>query len=313
MTTASSAWGQSRAVVIFVEGQADGWTVLRALGRRGAAHWNGRPTDLPAPFGADDDLINRWHKRVPLQEMGLAEGAEGSQPVFQTVARTDEAIFFIVRMGGDRKASSTLALVERLRAVFAEDLVVASRPIKQLAVAFCFDADTPRHHGQAGPDCVGYRAAAFCQQCGDYLGVQRISHTEWVQGSHFPVGLYVFCDPVTSQGTLEDVIRPALAQGPPPWPERLAAAEDFVRKHEQQGDAVAKKASDRTKAHITIAGQLASPGTSMAGVLKFSGNGTAVPSEVFDAPALQALATFLMSVPWTAATPASPPTPPTPP
>src|SRR5262245_52129381 len=126
------------AVVVFVEGHADGWYVLRALGQQtGAGLDISKPINLPTPFGASPGLggqsrrglILDWHDRAPL-DRPLAASAEGHEPVFQAVAkippdpphRADAQMVFVVRMGGDRKSSAVLDLIGRMTLAFTSHL-----------------------------------------------------------------------------------------------------------------------------------------------------------------------------------------------
>ena len=322
--------GATKAVVVFVEGPADGYYVMRCLGQCAGAKYDDRmPVNYETPFGAKgqftQSFVIDWNTRAEAQELRLAESAEGDQPVFQSVAVAGDALYLIVRMGGDGQGSVTkLAEVQRLAYSLNRVLRLGSADITKLALAFFYDADRPGHyHKPAGIDCVQERATTFAADFSQPatflpLGAKQgaptktyalldakvggPTHASWVKGTDFQVGLFVFHDPTTRQGTLEDHIEPAL-RGDAVWKDRLDGAEAYLTSLEAAGDDVKDSPSERAKARLTIAGQFNNAGESLGQLIRRGkppkGAQPTMPDSVFQTPAAQALATFLTKVTWT--------------
>lgn len=322
--------GATKAVVVFVEGPADGYYVMRCLGQCAGAKYDDRmPVDYETPFGAKGQFthgfVTQWNARAEAQELRLAESAEGDQPVFQSVAVTPDVLYLIVRMGGDGQGSQVkIAEVQKLAYSLNRVLRVGSADIKKIALAFIYDADRPGHYPNSGGiDCVQERATAFANDfealstflpIGSKQGDPNVpysllnkkvggpTHALWVQGTDFPIGLFVLHNPNTLQGTLEDHIEPALLLDPV-WGNRLNGAEAYLTSLEVAGDDVKDSPSERAKARLTIAGQFNNAGESLGQLIRRGkppkGTQPAMPDSVFQTPAAQALATFLTSAPWT--------------
>lgn len=298
-------------LVVFVEGAADGWYVLRALGQNaGAQLAKEKPALLPTPFGKsqqaggqqDRSLILNWHARASLDDLTLAASSEGHEPVFQVVASIPargsraELKVFIVRMGGDRRCEPVWELIERLKEVFDPPL---HYDIQKLAVAFVFDADTPEHFSQTTGDGLSHRLQWFKENFGSLEGSVDAAHGKWQNASPFPWGLYVWHDVSTRNGTIENVLHPSLMAGE--WARKLNDAESYLATHADPTASVRTKEADKLKAQITIAGQLFRPGSSLAQVIR-RGDPTepaAMPTEIFSLPAATALSKFLVDdCPW---------------
>ena len=303
-----------KAVLIFVEGSADGWYVCRCLGQHCGAQFDSRrPADFETPFGQmggnqGGGFIARWHARIAADDLRLAEGSEGKEPVFQAALRTTDTLFLIVRMGGDRKIVEVQKLIFALRDLFKPNPVGR---VQELALAFLYDADNPSHYKGGSQDCVAEREALFLQDSGTLatfdalagqsaqyalLGTGTPTHAQWVQGTDFPVGLFVMHDPTTRQGTLESAIEPAL-QAQAPWDTRLVEAEKYLGANEVPTDKVVTDPRARSKARITSAGQFNGLGESLAQLFK-GGPNALMPGSCFQGPAAVSLATFLQTVPW---------------
>lgn len=253
------------AVVVFVEGAADGWYVLRALGQNAGATLDSRkPAELPTPFGKSPGLggesrhglILNWHSRAPLEQT-LAESTEGHQPVFQVVATLPaaskhESMVLLVRMGGDRQPSKVIELIGRFKDAFGPELR-REHTVSQVAFAFVFDADTPQHYGQSAGDGVTHREARFAADYASLLGNCKLTHGSWRLVEQIPWGLFVWHDASTRCGTLEDVVEPALRddQGFRP---RLVAADEYVSSQAQATDEVRCSSAGLAKAEIWVSG-----------------------------------------------------------
>lgn len=297
-------------LVVFVEGAADGWFVLRSLGQLAAGVFDARkPADLPTPFGkspglgqqSHQGLILSWHARASLEDLALASSAEGHEPVFQAVAKlparsgTDELMIFVVRMGGDRKHRETLKLIDSLQVTFGSGL---QHDVKRLALAFVFDADTPTHYEQPGADGVASRESWFTSTYQPLVGSGTARHGAWESARPCPWGLFVLHDAATRCGTLEDLVGPALRGSG--WEHRLNEADTYLQNHAVLNSDVLSKASERTKAQLTIAGQPFKPGDSLAQIIKRGApkDAAVIPDAVFGSSAAQELVRFLTNIIW---------------
>ena len=84
-----------------------------------------------------------------------------------------------------------------------------------------------------------------------------------------PVGCFVFHKgPQDERGTLEDHLAPMVKQV---FPERYAAAENFVDQNRRSDDVVFKDEAKRLKAVITASGQFKHPGAPMSEIIGRSG------------------------------------------
>lgn len=295
------------ALVVFVEGQADGWYVLRSLGQLAGAKLDARrPADLPTPFGrgagqatqTGRGLILQWHDRAPL-DRSLAASAEGHEPVFQAVASLPSGdLVFIVRMGGDRKSQEVSDLIHQLDLIFAPSL---RHDVRRFALAFIFDADTPGHYQQMAGDCVCYREQRFAQDYAAHLGTGSLQHASWMHVRGIPWGLFVLHDGTQRAGTLEALIEPPL-QTPqhPQWQARLAAADLFLTTNQLPIDEVCTSSSSRAKARLAIAGQFNHAGESLAQILRRGDpkKDPCVPDAVFNTGDARLLVDFLLAVRW---------------
>jgi hypothetical protein len=159
--------------------------------------------------------------------------------------------------------------------------------VSQVAAAFVFDANS---HG------VPAREAGFAADHASLLnGVAGPSHGQWVQGTcgsqRMPVGLFVFHDPTSKQGTLEHTLGLMVSRE---WPQKWHAAGDYLSAHQQADDPVTHTSAESLKAQICITGQFRFPGDPMTEVLKHRG----LPPQHFQGPVSQALVAFLSGVPW---------------
>jgi hypothetical protein len=306
-----------RALVVFVEGAADAFYVMRCLGQlEEYKYYEGNARALPTPFGADaqtrDGLVLNWNQRIAPDTRTLPQSAEDYEPVFQVAAKLPQSgqasskpdWVLVVRMGGDRKAGEVTRLLDQLKTIFAVPLRCA---IKQIACAFVFDADTPAHYQQTTGDCVQLREQCFAESYRNALaGAMPPTHTGWTTRDTsigFPLGLFVLHNGTTRCGTLEHLVEPALNEDPV-WARRLQAAErllddTLLKDQEQNGDLVPEKESDRQKARITIGGQWRKPGESLAQILRKGRDQVpCVPDAVFRSSDAKALVDFLLSAPW---------------
>jgi hypothetical protein len=303
-----------KAVVVFVEGQGDVAYVLRSLGRvAGAKFCKSKPEDLPTPFGkspgqgsqSSRGLVLNWNERGTLSDRTLEASAEDHEPVFQSAAKVPPNplqsgrpdLVFVVRMGGDRKATEIGMLLKRLEVSFTSGL---THEVARVACAFVFDADTPKHYDQQNGDCVRLREQRFATDYGEQLAGHTPQHAAWTTTWSIPLGLFVLHAVATRGGTLEHVVEPPL-HADPVWAPRIKAAEQLLQAHEQASDPVYDKSSaDRVKARLTIAGQWRDPGSSLAQILRRGDpkKPPSVPDDVFASSDAAALVNFLMSVPW---------------
>lgn len=285
-----------RAVLVFCEGSHDIVFATRSLGALAGGKWMGQPiSKLPSPFGPRTDpsnpqrpvvrsfIVERLRTRA-IDELRLRDAAHPAPPSFQAFVHVDadDVLFALLRSGGDSAAKASLDLIQDV-----VTLMPLGLDVTEVAVAFLFDADV---------DGVQAREASFERTHQRLLGsAGGPKHGVWVNtdvnGMEIPVGLYIFHDPSTGEGTLEDTLAPMVASE---WPKRWTGAETYLGKHQEAQDPVATKRSERLKAQISISGQFLFPGDPMTQVLARNG----LPSSHFQGPASKALVDFLRSAPW---------------
>lgn len=276
-----------KAVLVFVEGRHDRVFVVRSLGAAGA-RWVNRPiNELPAPFGSRDEnpksiIVTRYQSRVIGDQM-LQHATYASPPYFEAVVEDDDCLFVVLRMGSDSAAESAVRLLQDVRSL-VEIFKNSPQPLEidAVAAAFVFDAD----------DGLARRQARFASDYAAILpGNPKIKHSAWTTGPHGPVGLFIFHDPNTKTGTLEDALAPmAKVQ----WPARWKDAGAYLSTHARPDDPVSVKSVARLKAQINITGQFLFPGDPMSQVINRNGLN---PSH-FRGPVSCALVGFLRAAPW---------------
>jgi hypothetical protein len=279
-----------KAVFVFCEGNHDVTFVVRSLGQLANASWVGDPIGkLPSPLGpvADpgnpgkpklESLIAKRYSSRSLEGLKLQTAAHAPLPAFEAVVQATDTIYVLVRCHGDGAASSATDLLNDittlLNPAFGTD-------IKEIAAAFLFDADTS----------LSQRESAFASEYAQLLqSVPAPKHGGWVKGSH-RVGLYVFHDQVTQQGTLEELIAPLVATE---WNARWQGADGYLSTHAQPTDPVKTKRAEWLKAQISATGQFLFPGDPMSVVLSKRG----LPDSHFIGAEPQSLVRFLQGVPW---------------
>lgn len=285
-----------RAVLVFCEGNHDVAFVTRSLGALAGAQWVDEPIGkLPAPLGTKHNPKNpkqvtsrsviamRYEDRR-IDDLGLGDAAHAPIPTFDRLVKVsaDDTLYVMMRCGSDRAAKPVLELLDDMKAVMA----VAS-DLDALALAFVFDANG------AG---VGAREAAFSRDyagCFDSGQMPSLRHAQWVSGRYGPSGLFVFHDPSTGTGTLEDVIEPLVQQQ---WPAKWQAAGVYLRDHVEPGDRIQGNPAAHKKARIGVTGQFTFPGGPMTEVIRNRNEG--LPKERFTGPVSQQLVEFLRRVPW---------------
>jgi hypothetical protein len=218
-----------------------------------------------------------------MRDLELSDATHAPTPVFDRVVAlpADDTLYVIMRCGSDRAARPVLELLEDIRAVMAVVL-----DLDALALAFVLDAD------DAG---VGAREDGFSRDYAACLAPEQASpihHAQWGQGRDGPVGLFVFHDPGTGTGTLEDVLDPLVRQQ---WPTKWEAADTYLRAHVEQGDRIGGLAAHK-KARMGITGQFKFPGGPMTELIRSRKHG--LPRERFTGPVSQALVDFLRGVRW---------------
>jgi hypothetical protein len=287
-----------RAVLVFCEGNHDITFAIRSLGALAGVTWLGGPiSSLPSPFGPRfganaqptaapmvKSFITERMRRRPLDGLRLMDAAHPSPPSFQALVKleSDDVVYAFLKSGGDDAADAAIDLIGDLLTQLAFDVDISA-----VAAAFLFDADQAGVSAREGSFAVDYAALL--------AGGAGPSHGAWGDGSQggtrVPMGIFVFHDPATQSGTLEDVIGPLVGAE---WPDRWAAAGDYLTAHQEAADPVAQKASEALKAQVCITGQFRFPGDPMTQVLGRDG----LPKAHFQGPVSQALVDFLRRVPW---------------
>lgn len=280
-----------RAVLVFCEGNHDVVFVSRSLGAVAGCKWSKeRIRDLPSPLGPKvdprdpnkfvfDSLITKHYRAQKLEDLQPRPAAHAPVPTFEAVVRDPSTLIYyvLIRCNGDGASGRSIKLIEDFRNTFP-----FHPDITQIASAFVFDADAD----------VSARAAAFtaayarCLQPG-----AAMRHDDWMSGPLGPAGLYIFHDPATRAGTLEDSLAPLVEAQ---WKDRWDAAGRYLTAHARPEDPVSLKLAERHKAQINVTGQFLFPGDPMTMVLERDG----LQQRHFAGPTSQSLVAFLRRAPF---------------
>lgn len=286
-----------RAVLVFCEGNHDIVFVTRSLGAIANGEWVGSPIgELPSPLGPVLDpanpnrpkvrsLIAQRYSARTLDDLHLEAAAHAPPPSFKAIVKVTgtriDTLFTLIRCQGDGAASSAISLLQEFKSLLLPGLQM---DITEVAAAFLFDAD---NLGIAG------RETKFASDHATILqGSNQPQHGGWVQGRDYPVGLYVFHDPATRTGTLEDVLAPMVETQ---WKPRWDDAGSYLSNHASNNDPVARNAAERLKAQINIVGQFRCPGDPMTQIIRKK---RGLPPTHFKGSASQSLVDFLINIPW---------------
>ena len=284
-----------KSVIVFCEGNHDVVFVTRSLGALTQAKWLTKPVgELPSPFGPVPDpqdprkpkvkgLIAQRYSSRTLDDLSIRAAAHPPQPSFETLLHDESKniLFTLVRCHGDGAFEAAMRLLDELRDLMM--LPGMHSDVKDIAAAFLFDADS------AGVTGREYEFAERYQRMLD--GTQSPKHAHWVQGKSFPVGLYVFHEAASKNGTLEDLLAPLVEAE---WPERWRDAGNYLDAHSDPSAPVRQKRAERYKAQVGVTGQVQFPGDPMTAVLERRG----LPAHYFEGQASAELVAFLTAAPW---------------
>jgi hypothetical protein len=272
-----------RAVLVFCEGMHDVVFITRSLGQSGGT-WVGDPIDqLPTPFGRGPNsrsFIVQLYGQRNLGERPIQAAIHAPKPSFAAVVRHEpsDTLYLMLQSDADRSSNDVVKLLELLTAT----LMSGRFDVQDVAAAFVFDADAS----------LTQRSARFRALYSTFFGdLAALAHGGWLATAKGPLGLFVFHDAMTQQGTLESLLG-TIVQGV--WPTRWSGAGTFIDEHAEASDPVRKSVGEEIKARITIAGQLQCPGDPMSIVLGRNG----LPASCFDGPHSRQLVDFLLAVPW---------------
>lgn len=281
-----------KGIFVFCEGNHDVTFVVRSLGQIASAQWVGDPIGkLPSPLGPVPDpknptkpklesLIAKRYSSRTLDSFRLQAAAHAPPPAFEAIVKANDVIYVLIRCNGDAAAKSAIDLLADVNALLDPAF---GTDVKEIAAAFCFDADAS----------LPAREKIFAADYAALLdGAPAPSHGNWIQGPP-PIGLYIFHDHASQTGTLEDLLAPLVATE---WTSRWQAADAYLTAHVASGDPIAVKAADRLKAQITVTGQFRTPGDPMTTILADRKWG--LPASHFNGAESQALVRFLQGVPW---------------
>lgn len=281
-----------RAVLVFCEGQHDVVFTSRSLIRRGGVREVRPIGQLPSPFGpklgaygtpekpAVTSVISDRYSNRALHSLQMRHAAHSAPPTFEgaVTMTSDDTYYVLIRCHGDSAANESQKLASDVR-----DKITFGADISAIGLAFLFDADS---QGTAVRTAHFGKSHACCLPAG-----QVPDHATWKQGPFGPVGLFIFHDPATLRGTLEDTLA-GLASAE--WPAKWADAESYLSKHAVPTDPVSKKPAERHKARISISGQFLCPGDPMTEVIGWK----SLPDKHFDGPMSKSLVDFLTSPTW---------------
>lgn len=284
-----------KAVLVFCEGNHDVTFVARSLGQVANAAWVGEPIRrLPSPLGPVPDLTNpskpklesliakRYSSRT-LDDLRLQAAAHAPPPAFEAIVKTNDTLYVLIRCHGDGAAQSAIDLLADMNALLNPAF---GTDVKEFAAAFLFDAD----------ESLSQREATFASEYASLLqGASAPKHGQWVKGTD-RIGLYVFHDQTSQQGTLEELLAPLVAAQ---WGARWQGADTYLSSHAQQADPVRTKRAEWLKAQINVTGQFLFPGDPMSVVIsKPKGTKPGLPDNHFIGTESQSLVRFLQGVPW---------------
>lgn len=276
-----------KAVLVFCEGNHDVVFVERSLGACANCVRMERPIGkLPSPFGADDTsrrgLIAQRLQGISVEDLALRDKYPPT-PQFQTVLEESQQrlMFLLIQMGSKWNENRVIPLVRGVdELMHAHD----EYEVSEHAVAFLFDAND-----------VGVSAtvSTFRDKYASYYGdLSGIAPGHWMTTAKTPVGLYVLHADSSESGTLENHVAPMVESA---WPDRYAAATEYIDRNSGRDDAVSRSEANRLKAVITSAGQFDHPSRPMTTILAHNG----LPDGVYrSSSAANDLASFLLSTPW---------------
>lgn len=284
-----------KAVFVFCEGNHDVTFIVRSLGQVANASWVGDAIGkLPSPLGPVRDpanpsrpkiesLIAKRYSTRTLNDLRLQAAAHAPPPTFEAIVQFEDTLYVLIRCHGDGAAKAAIDLLADVNAMLNPAF---GTDVKKIAAAFVFDAD----------ESLGGRESAFAKEYAALLSSQSPpTHGKWVNGSH-PVGLYVFHDQASKNGTLEEMLAPLVASE---WGARWNAAGHYLSTNAQAADPVSKKRSELLKAQINVTGQFLFPGDPMSVVIgKPRGTAPGLPDSHFNGAESQSLVDFLRGVPW---------------
>ena len=220
--------------------------------------------------------------KVPEDEQRLQRATFLSPPQFDDAIWDYErdVIYLVVNSGGRNQHVAVLDLLRRV--------ALASRfrdlDVTESAVAFLLDAND-RGVAATLDDFRGWYGEFFG-------GISNVAHAMWMDTPTFPVGAFI-CSGDDGKGGLEDNMVPIVIST---WPERFAAACQFVDQNKQRSDKVSQTRTNRHKAIISSVGQFDFPGDSIYSVVS-EDNG--IPDGKFrESDACRAVVTFLQAVQW---------------
>ncbi len=281
------------AVLVFCEGNHDVRYTVRCLGVIRNADWVGAPIrDLPAPFGPVHDPNNPHNPKIQsiiirryldrsLDTLHLQAAVHPPLPSFEAIVKdtSSDTLYVIIKSHGDRASAAAITLLHDVESLLLPGF---GADIQKISAAFVYDADNGG---------VSQREAEFASEYASILNGAKPSHKKWLHGKTFPVGLYVFHDEDTQQGTLEDILAPLVKAT---WIDRWQAAGHYLDKYKSPSDPVTRKHAEYIKAQSCITGQFLFPGDPMTRIFDKRG----LPDSCFDSDQPQAFVDFLTRVPW---------------
>lgn len=274
-----------RAVLIFCEGQHDVVFVLRSLGAAGCTWLSSPLKELPSPFGnidgqADTSFVAKRIAKRSVGDVELRAANQAQPPSFQCFLedKATDTLYAVLRCNGDSAAGPAKDLLSELSGLISGDIGPFLQ-VTSVATAFLYDADTS----------TSERERRFQASFGTLITDPSLfRHRTWNSSPRGPVGLYIFANPATGDGTLEDLLAPLVEAR---WPPRWKAAGEYLSQHADPDDPIMKKRSEMLKAHVCTVGQFIFPGDPLSVVLGRHERG--LPKEVFLSSVSTDLVAFL--------------------
>ncbi|HTN85033.1 MAG TPA: hypothetical protein VL242_15145 [Sorangium sp.] len=243
----------------------------------------------PVPLGAGlsgsppaAQFLTRRLQRQGLETAALEMATRPQLPALTGALRdkTGDVLLLTLRSHGFSHRQEVRTFLEDL---FLTLDAVVSKEITSCATAFFVDADE---------DGCAARAEEVAASFGDLWGAATLIPGQWVTSPRGPLGVFVFCAPGATDGSLEDGLAPLMQSHLGSY---WVAAEAFIDGHAAADAKVKRARRHRLKAVITAAGQFDRPGNPMSEMIRHD----ALPSAVFrTSPEAAKLVAFLEAVPW---------------
>jgi len=271
-----------RVTLVFCEGRHDVAFIQKSLTElHKCTYRKSLVGELPSPLNKQ---VAQAYAHPPTSDRHISTAELPPFPVFDVDLESPSGDrYILVRCGSNQQKNVIVRFLEDL------DLALRVMPpgtndVDAYAVAFLYDAD------EIG---VEKRVGVFQDSFAEHFGSLRgLTGDNWVPTKTVPVGCFVFCQPETGTGALEDWLAPMVECFEP---ERWQQAIRFIDDNKRPDDRVCKSSGQRWKAIIAATAQFQFPGNPMSTLLTHK---KGIPSDAFDSEICKSVVQFLTSAPW---------------